>query len=536
MQKKLMVLCCVILMMVVLGSACNLPVNSAPTPVIGPTLVAVPTKPVKTGSTIIYQDLSTLVFDEGGPVQMGDGSTKNVDPFWMYQSAVTDSQYALCVAAGACTPPDPQVNTDHGKSGNAGLPVDGVSLDQAQAYCTWMGGSLPTEAQFRVVVSPVQLPPGPCAGTSKCAPPSGQTFEMVLNAAGTDAGGYEIPLPPAGIILQNSIILQGERRILNLPPVPPISPVGAQAPTLVPPTQVSPTQVSPTQVLPTQVSPTQVSPTQVSPTQVSPTQVSPTTVPSEGGPLNLVPINTGTTTKGLHFHCIIPNPVAHAPMCTLTRVLNSDFPSMVCPVPEVSIAIKGQFCTGQQPYFSVDINNADKYDVGLVSNAGSPNAQVQEKLQNCTVVKSESTKEKTRLVCTGDPNSTLTVYAQEYCSAPANSSAANPCLDGYEFDASSNMCVYKNTQSAASACPSGFTLSPLGCCAAAKDYPAVCPAGYIPVGNLGCAPYSNYTHTVHQDASLPSCSVGTGNGGSGCVNSCPTGYHVYNCTCQADKP
>jgi len=74
----------------------------------------------------------------------------HVDSFWIDQTEVTNSQYAQCVEAGACTPP---TTCDWGtptysQVGAAALPVVCVDWAAARAYCLWAGARLPTEAQW----------------------------------------------------------------------------------------------------------------------------------------------------------------------------------------------------------------------------------------------------------------------------------------------------------------------------------------------------------------------------------------------------
>ncbi len=62
------------------------------------------------------------------------------------RTEVTNAQYAQCVAAGVCSEP---VNTKaYKRSALANHPVVYVSLEQAREYAAWVGGSLPTEAQW----------------------------------------------------------------------------------------------------------------------------------------------------------------------------------------------------------------------------------------------------------------------------------------------------------------------------------------------------------------------------------------------------
>jgi formylglycine-generating enzyme required for sulfatase activity len=68
-----------------------------------------------------------------------------LDAYWIDKYEVTNAQYALCVQSGECSVPscgnyvDPQYD-DH--------PVVCVDWWAAQAYAEWVGGRLPTEAEW----------------------------------------------------------------------------------------------------------------------------------------------------------------------------------------------------------------------------------------------------------------------------------------------------------------------------------------------------------------------------------------------------
>ncbi|MEZ4560740.1 MAG: SUMF1/EgtB/PvdO family nonheme iron enzyme, partial [Caldilineaceae bacterium] len=90
----------------------------------------------------------------GGPFTMGSNGgqaderparTVTVDDFWIMAAEVTNHQYARCVDAGACTPPE---NDFWNQPGNAARPVVNVDWHQAAAYASWVDGRLPTEAEW----------------------------------------------------------------------------------------------------------------------------------------------------------------------------------------------------------------------------------------------------------------------------------------------------------------------------------------------------------------------------------------------------
>jgi len=109
---------------------------------------------MEVGSTWQYVDGSTLVAVPAGEFIMGHGNTDNpehkvtLNEFWIYRNEVTNKQYALCVALGQCSLPNPQDNPAFSDPLRVNEPIIGVNWDQAQAYCTFVNGRLPTEAEW----------------------------------------------------------------------------------------------------------------------------------------------------------------------------------------------------------------------------------------------------------------------------------------------------------------------------------------------------------------------------------------------------
>jgi formylglycine-generating enzyme required for sulfatase activity/L-ascorbate metabolism protein UlaG (beta-lactamase superfamily) len=68
-----------------------------------------------------------------------------LDGFWIDRTEVTNAQYTLCVADGACRKSrladQPAYNDDD-------YPVAGIPWQDAADYCGWSGGRLPTEAEW----------------------------------------------------------------------------------------------------------------------------------------------------------------------------------------------------------------------------------------------------------------------------------------------------------------------------------------------------------------------------------------------------
>ena len=68
-----------------------------------------------------------------------------VDPFWIDTTEVTNLQYERCVAAGVCQASRLENNPAYN---GADYPAAGLPWQDAADYCNWVGGELPSEAQW----------------------------------------------------------------------------------------------------------------------------------------------------------------------------------------------------------------------------------------------------------------------------------------------------------------------------------------------------------------------------------------------------
>jgi formylglycine-generating enzyme required for sulfatase activity len=116
----------------------------------------------------------------------------NVEGFWISLTEVTNAQYAACVKAGACAPPD---NPNYEQPQLANLPVTYVSWHDANRYAEWVGGRLPTEAEWEKA----------CRGTKGSIYPwgDGVPTSALLTYAGADlqpAGSHLAGKSPYGLL------------------------------------------------------------------------------------------------------------------------------------------------------------------------------------------------------------------------------------------------------------------------------------------------------------------------------------------------
>jgi serine/threonine-protein kinase len=68
-----------------------------------------------------------------------------LDGYWLDRTEVTNDQYRTCVETGLCAEPGCWAGSQFD---DPDQPIVCVTWHQAQAYCNWVGGRLPTEAEW----------------------------------------------------------------------------------------------------------------------------------------------------------------------------------------------------------------------------------------------------------------------------------------------------------------------------------------------------------------------------------------------------
>jgi formylglycine-generating enzyme required for sulfatase activity len=115
--------------------------------------------------------------------------TVYLDTFLIDKTHVTNTMYALCVAAGTCQPPSSSDSYTHSNYYNdqqyANYPVINVSWYDAENYCAWAGRQLPTEAQYEKAARGTDGRIYPWGNQ----PPAGN----LVNGADVNVSVYEFP-------------------------------------------------------------------------------------------------------------------------------------------------------------------------------------------------------------------------------------------------------------------------------------------------------------------------------------------------------
>ena len=113
------------------------------------------------------RDPSQMILIPAGPFQMGCNPanpvetcrddeqplhTVDLSAYYIDKYEVTNARYKACVDAGSCKPPNNENSQTHGpyygNSTYGDYPVINVTWTQANAFCTWAGKRLPTEAEW----------------------------------------------------------------------------------------------------------------------------------------------------------------------------------------------------------------------------------------------------------------------------------------------------------------------------------------------------------------------------------------------------
>ncbi len=116
--------------------------DKAGAPVSPPSVVAVERRTAPDGSEVLYLPPAEVWFGPPGKEQR-----VKVEGFWIGRAPVTNAQYARFVAETG-HPPPPHWGKAHFPEDLADHPVVFVSRKDAEAYCRWAEGRLPTEREW----------------------------------------------------------------------------------------------------------------------------------------------------------------------------------------------------------------------------------------------------------------------------------------------------------------------------------------------------------------------------------------------------
>jgi formylglycine-generating enzyme required for sulfatase activity len=139
--------------------------------------VAIPAGPFQQGST-------------HGEEDERPARTATLKAFAIDRTEVTRADYARCVAARRCKPVPPELRGP--ADADPKLPVTGVSWNDAQAFCRFARGRLPTEAEWEKAARGTDGREYPWGAEAACDRANWGNFEGEGPCAGTNPGA---PVP-----------------------------------------------------------------------------------------------------------------------------------------------------------------------------------------------------------------------------------------------------------------------------------------------------------------------------------------------------
>ncbi len=119
---------------------------------------------------------------DGGRVEQSPAHLVHLSAFHMLTYEVSAEEYEFCVDAGACVAADTGNTCTAGRVGKEDHPINCLSFQAAEAYCHWLGGTLPSEAQWEYAA----------AGSNSLAYPWGEVFESNRLNYASNGDPYEV--------------------------------------------------------------------------------------------------------------------------------------------------------------------------------------------------------------------------------------------------------------------------------------------------------------------------------------------------------
>ncbi|MDO8753890.1 MAG: SUMF1/EgtB/PvdO family nonheme iron enzyme [Anaerolineales bacterium] len=420
----------------------SLPPTAAQAPIvpIPPTLEPVALAGPQSGAKMKWVDGSTLIYIPAGDFTMGDNGFDapahqvSLDGYWIQQTKVTNRMYEQCVNVGSCTSPAQELGgsvfsnpqyTNH--------PVIGVTWVQAQTYCGWLQGGLPTEAQWENAARGVNGNIYPWGNAEPAC--DLLNFGYCVRRT-TDVDIYPNGLSPYGLYDLAGNVFEwvsdwySETFYLESPSANPTGPQNGDYRVV-----------------------------RGSSFESATSQIS-----SAIRRFN----EAGDSRRDIGFRCAVAQPQPVAPYCQLSAFVPSG-PIVLngCALPEGEVI--SQYCSAGDGYAKVQLSFSSVY-------------QVRGSLMQCTEVIENGQR---YLNCRG-PRATESTNEISVCNPSCTNTSviagvSPTCDSGYTLDPATGSCNYTPilSQGSAAGCPDGYLLKERGgqqTCVVGKDANGLCPA------------------------------------------------------------
>ena len=459
-----------------------------------PTLVPVALSGPAAGSLMQWMDGSSLVYIPAGQFSMGAGGVDNpshavsLSAYWISRTKITNRMYALCVGVGVCPPPAPVPGGPvYSNSAYADHPVVGVNWEQANAYCGWAGGRLPTEAEWEKAAR------GPGGQTYPWgnASPSCDLLNFnncVKNTtsviAHPESASPYLALDMAGNAFEWTLDWYDANYYATSPIQDPPGADGGIFRVI----RGSSFESDPTQV----------------------------------ASAIRRPANPTITSRDLGFRCVVQQPINFPPYCQASPYLPvSEIPTPLANTCQAPVAQRRDpSCKGKIPSNTILLPRGSTYTVRSDG-------------YDCTSV---IVNEMLQVTCTGpDATSGTLEVCNSTCGEPPTPSLTGSavCDPGYSFDPATRQCAYTPLagQPGPQGCPPGYALDPAAgqVCRPTLGLDNQCPLGqYYDALYGGCVPGNGQANCNLYGLDNPSLA-------SACYPGCPAGFafNLASQCCQA---